>query len=54
MWTYDSVPADVHEELMKAESKGKFFAARIKGVYQATKVPAPQRTAEPVNVLAAG
>lgn len=33
-YLYKDVPLDVFEEFKKAESKGKYFAANIKGKYE--------------------
>lgn len=38
VYRYDGVPADLHQQLMAAESKGQFFASAIKGKYPFTKV----------------
>ncbi len=38
IYQYFDVPASVHEELMSADSKGKYFAANIKGPYRFSKV----------------
>lgn len=38
-YDYANVPAAVHGEMLKAESIGKFFGAKVKGVYDFTKLP---------------
>lgn len=53
-YAYDSVPADVHEKLMAADSVGKHFSTHIRAKYSSARVPAEQTKAEPENVLAAG
>jgi len=37
-WLYSEVPTEEHEAMMKADSVGKFFLARIKDKYPATKL----------------
>lgn len=37
-YIYDEVPAQVHQELMAADSKGAFHANRIKNQYKYRKV----------------
>jgi len=37
-YVYHQVPPETHAELMAAESKGKHFAARIRGAYKHTKI----------------
>jgi hypothetical protein len=34
IYQYFDVPVTVYEELMQAESKGKFLSTQIKGVYR--------------------
>ncbi|MDA2939146.1 KTSC domain-containing protein [Acidobacteria bacterium AH-259-A15] len=34
VYQYFDVPSTTHEQLMQAESKGKFFNAQIKGIYR--------------------
>ncbi len=45
VWRYQDVGPELYKELMEADSKGKFFNARIKGVKHGEKVdltaPAP-------------
>lgn len=36
-WKYEGVPAEVHQALMNAESKGRFFHTDIKPKYSATQ-----------------
>lgn len=36
-WNYHDVPAEVHAELMGANSIGSYFAAKIRRAYKATK-----------------
>lgn len=38
VYHYFEVPADIHEGLMKAASKGKYLDARVKGTYRYKKV----------------
>lgn len=38
VYQYFAVPSAVHEQLMKAESKGSFFNASIKDVYACSRV----------------
>ena len=38
VYRYFRVPVVVYKELMSAESKGKFFNSRIKGMYQVEKL----------------
>ncbi|MDE9590323.1 KTSC domain-containing protein [Xenorhabdus bovienii] len=38
IYQYDGVPADVHQGLMSAPSKGKYFHQYIKNVYPYRKV----------------
>lgn len=40
-YIYDNVPAELHQKLMAADSKGRFFAAHIKGKFATTKIPNP-------------
>ena len=35
---YSDVPKEVHDDLMKAESKGKFLNTDVKGKFEFTKV----------------
>lgn len=37
-WEYEQLPQKVFDELKQAESKGSFFASRIKGYYHGRKV----------------
>lgn len=37
-YRYQNVPAKVHEDLMKATSKGSFFDARIRMSYKYQKI----------------
>lgn len=41
LWTYDGVSAELHAQMMAAESVGKFFIAKIKDAFQATKISVP-------------
>ena len=38
LYRHEGVPADLHQQLMDAESKGKFYHQNIKGKFPATKV----------------
>ena len=38
VYQYEGVPADVFEELMNAESKGRYFMDEIRDVYPTTRV----------------
>ena len=38
VWSYSNVPVKVIEELIAAESKGKYFHANIKKEYDAKKI----------------
>ena len=38
VYRYFAVPPVVYEELLSAESKGKFFNSRIRGMYQVEKL----------------
>lgn len=40
-YVYDNVPAELHQKLMASDSKGKFFAANIRGKFVTTKIPDP-------------
>lgn len=37
-YRYDAVPSDVFQALLAAPSKGKYFAAQIKGAYQSVRI----------------
>lgn len=37
LYYYDGVPENVYNDFLKAESKGKFFGAHIKGAYACRK-----------------
>lgn len=37
-YSYENVSKELYEELMKAESKGKFFHANIRAKHKATKL----------------
>lgn len=37
-YTYAKVPKSVHDALMRAESKGKYFIAHVKNVYEYAKI----------------
>jgi hypothetical protein len=45
LWTYDGVPAELHERMLAEESAGgsigKFFIANIRDKFPATKIPLP-------------
>ena len=41
-YVYESVPMDLHDKLMQADSHGKFLATRIKGKFAATRLPDPR------------
>ncbi len=32
-YAYKDVPKDVHDDMLKAESVGRFFQSKIKGIY---------------------
>jgi hypothetical protein len=38
VWRYANVPAEVANNLMEAESVGKFFNANVKGKYTSTQL----------------
>jgi hypothetical protein len=38
VWHYSNVPANVHQELMGATSKGQYFAANIRRKYGETRI----------------
>lgn len=38
LYRYQGVPSIMHQELMAAESQGKFLASRIKGAFVCEKV----------------
>ena len=42
VYHYDEVPPHVHDDLMKADSIGRFFGARIRGHYKHTKQEKPK------------
>ncbi len=42
IYAYDNVPPDVHADLIKAESVGKYFATHIKPKFSGVRVPANQ------------
>lgn len=37
-YLYKKVPKQTFDAMVEAESKGKFFAANIKGIFEATKI----------------
>ncbi len=37
VYHYQDVPADVHQQLMSADSVGSTFAQKVKGTYEFTK-----------------
>jgi len=37
VYSFDSVPPELHKEFMESESKGRFFYQRIKGKYDLIK-----------------
>lgn len=41
VWHYLGVPGRVFEEFLLANSKGRFFMARVRGKYQAERVDEP-------------
>ena len=41
-YVYHAVPPEAHAALMAAESKGRHFAARIKGAFKHTRVDQPK------------
>jgi len=45
-YTYKDVPRSLIKEWDEAESAGKFFASRIKGQYEFTKLPPPDEEEE--------
>lgn len=49
-WTYADVPQDAFDSVVNAESIGREFRSRIKGLYQGAKVEAPTPAAEPDEV----
>lgn len=38
LYEYTNVPAEVHQELMDSDSKGKYVAESLKGKYEHTKL----------------
>jgi hypothetical protein len=38
VWQYHDVPEDIYNDLMAADSAGKYFLANIKGKYSESKV----------------
>jgi hypothetical protein len=38
VYTYADVPAEVHADLMAADSVGRYFSAHVKGVYEFKRV----------------
>lgn len=46
LYVYSNVPYEVHAELMAAESIGKYFNAKIKGVYKYYKLANPPSEVE--------
>ena len=38
IYRYHGVPAEVHAELMEADSKGRFFNAEVRGAYRFTRL----------------
>jgi hypothetical protein len=38
VYAYEDVPADLHRELMDSESKGKFFAQKIRNHFTGKKL----------------
>lgn len=45
-WSYAEVPPEKHEELMAAESKGKYFHTHIRNKHKATRIE--EKVEEPV------
>ncbi len=43
IYRYYKVPESVYNDLMKAESKGKFFNSQIKGLYEVKKISQLER-----------
>lgn len=41
-YVYDDVPAEVHSDLMSAESKGRYFHRKIRDAFKATKIEQPK------------
>lgn len=46
VYEYDNVPPGVHQDFMKAESKGRYFGQTIKGQYPYRRLPSKQTTQE--------
>ena len=40
-YEYSQVPESVHEALLSAESKGKYFTAHVRDVYRANEIQNP-------------
>lgn len=38
LYEYRDVPAEIHQELMDSDSKGKYVTESIKGTYEHTKL----------------
>jgi len=38
VYRYHGVPADVHDQLLEAESKGRFFNRRVRDAYRAERL----------------
>lgn len=43
IYSYADVPPEVHQTLMRVDSKGKYFIARIKDVYACTTLFKPEK-----------
>ena len=39
VWLYSGISAEVHAEIAKAESVGRWFNARIKGKFEGKRIP---------------
>ena len=46
IYRFEDVSPALHEQLLAADSKGKFVGAEIKGKYQSSKVPQEQPAGE--------
>lgn len=44
-YRYLDVPAEVYDQLLRAESKGKYFNVHIRNRYAYTKIPAVSKSA---------
>lgn len=47
VYQYKGVPAEAHTDMLKAESVGKFFAANVRGKFDAIKTDEKTAAAKP-------